>query len=286
MRHALWPVALALCLPAAGAAQGPGATRDEAAVTALMHEWIAALKQQDTAALRRIIAADFRVTTSDGHFLTREEDLSPITGGDLSFESASADSLHVRVFGRTAIVTGVAGFGVVYRGRRSAVRERFTEIFLKRRGRWQVVASQSTRLPSRDVPSAHVSTATVRAAIDDGNAQYIRAFGAGDAAGVAAVYAPDGSRFERNGVVLRGRDAIRADLTQFIERVGPVIVTIETSDFWVVNELAYETGRWSYTFTPPGQGRQRVGGRYVTIWRQQQDGGWRIFADIGLAEQS
>ena len=124
--------------------------------------------------------------------------------------------------------------------------------------------------------------AEVRKAIDAGNARYISAFKNGDAAGVAAVYDEDGARLSPKGVVLRGRKAIRDDLDKFIKQVGPVTVTIETSDLWLIDDTACETGKWSYTFTPPGRQQQTIGGRYVTTWRRQKDGAWKIALDLGL----
>ena len=122
----------------------------------------------------------------------------------------------------------------------------------------------------------------VMAAIERGNAEYIAAFAQPDAQAFARVYDPQGARFESDGRMIRGRDAIAADFTDFVNRVGPVTVTIKTDDLWVVDSTAYETGRWTYTYTPPGVPTRTIGGRYVTVWKKQPDGGWRITADMGV----
>lgn len=119
-------------------------------------------------------------------------------------------------------------------------------------------------------------------AIEQGNAEYIAAFAKPDAQAFARVYDPNGARFEPGGKMIRGRDAIAADFTQFVNRVGPVIVTIHTDDLWVMDDLAHETGRWTYTYSPEGVPTRTIGGRYVTVWRKQPDGGWRIYADMGV----
>lgn len=118
--------------------------------------------------------------------------------------------------------------------------------------------------------------------IEQGNAEYIAAFARPDAQAFARIYAPDGARFSPNGAMVRGRDAIAADFTDFVNRVGPVTVTIKTDDLWVMDDTAYETGRWTYTYTPQGVPRRTIGGRYVTVWKKQPDGGWRIYADMGV----
>lgn len=125
-------------------------------------------------------------------------------------------------------------------------------------------------------------TATVRRAIDAGNAAYIAAFKRADASALSQVYDPQGSRLNEGGVVVRGRRAIAADVGSLVSKVGPVRVTLDTKDLWLIDDNAYETGVWSYAFQPKGKGEQKIGGHYVTIWRRQSDGGWKIWADMGV----
>jgi uncharacterized protein (TIGR02246 family) len=122
----------------------------------------------------------------------------------------------------------------------------------------------------------------VRHGIDAGNAQYREAFLAMDARRLADVYDPKGSRLNGDGKVLRGRAAIAADVAAFVRQVGPVKVGLETAQAWLIDDTAYETGTWSYTFHPKDKPEQRIGGHYVTLWRRQPDGGWKIWADIGV----
>ena len=56
----------------------------------------------------------------------------------------------------------------------------------------------------------------------------------------------------------------------------------EPSEPILIDDTAYETGTWSYTYHPKNQQEQRIGGRYVTLWRRQPDGGWKIWADMGV----
>ena len=51
----------------------------------------------------------------------------------------------VRVYGPTAVLTGSAD--MVLRGQPDTIRLRYTLVYAKRDGRWQMVAWQSTRLP-------------------------------------------------------------------------------------------------------------------------------------------
>ena len=58
---------------------------------------------------------------------------------------------------------------------------------------------------------------------------------------------------------------------------------IDTEDLWVVDDLAYETGKYTYTYRLVGKEENHIGGHYVTVWKKQSDGGWRIAADMGVS---
>ena len=128
-------------------------------------------------------------------------------------------------------------------------------------------------------------SAEARKAIDKGNAQYIKAMKETDAAGLASLYAANGSRFHEKGKLSKGRDAIKADIEGLFKKTGPITVTIETQEVWVDDDRAYEAGKWSYTFKPKDKEQTREGGQYVTVWQKQKDGGWKIIADMAVPKE-
>jgi uncharacterized protein (TIGR02246 family) len=105
-----------------------------------------------------------------------------------------------------------------------------------------------TPVAAQTAPAAPKLTA-VRRAIDAGNAQYREAFLAMDAKRLADVYDPQGSRLGDQGQVVRGREAIAANIAAFVGRVGPVRVGLESAQVWLIDDMAYETGTWSYTYS-------------------------------------
>ena len=137
-------------------------------------------------------------------------------------------------------------------------------------------------LPAQAQETPPAALEAARHAIEQGYQQYIAGFAETDAGKVAAVYDSLGARLSDGGRVEQGRAAITAGLSRFFNRVGPVTVTVEVADLWLVDDLVYETGTWSYTYTPPGEAEKTAGGRYVTVWRKQSDGGWKMLADMGV----
>lgn len=146
------------------------------------------------------------------------------------------------------------------------------------------IGNESTRgTASLGDDSAERAAADPQRAIDLGNAAYVDGYARADAPAIALLYDQNGVRLGPGGVVVRGRNAIEEGIRQFLAEVGAVKVVVKTVDLWVIDELAYETGIWSYTFTRTGQSEaQTIGGRYVTIWKKQKDGAWRIAADMGV----
>jgi uncharacterized protein (TIGR02246 family) len=121
-------------------------SEDEREIRQVLADWLAALQRGDLVALERIIAEDYIITVG-GRQLGREEDLEPIRAGTLHFASATTDSVRVRVFGIAAVVTGIGAYRITMGEKSADVRERFTDVYVKRGGRWQPVASHSTPLP-------------------------------------------------------------------------------------------------------------------------------------------
>jgi uncharacterized protein (TIGR02246 family) len=121
-------------------------TADEKAVRAVLQEWLDALLHGDMKELERIIAPDYTITVNGGRVMNRDEDLEVVRNGRVRFQTATVDSVRVRMFGEAAVVTGIGRYTVTMGDKTSSIQERFTDVYAKREGRWQPVASQSTPL--------------------------------------------------------------------------------------------------------------------------------------------
>ena len=124
--------------------------------------------------------------------------------------------------------------------------------------------------------------AEVRKAIDKGNAQWIEAWDKADASLIASLFANDGVLLSRNGKFFKGPEQIFQRQKTVMEGAGKgVKATVTTVDLWLDGDLAYETGKYSYKFQEKGQPVTEEG-RYVTIWKRQSDGSWKIASDMGV----
>ncbi|HEY5883407.1 MAG TPA: DUF4440 domain-containing protein [Pyrinomonadaceae bacterium] len=127
--------------------QEPKNTKIEQEIRRLEREWFDSYISGDRAAFDRIVADDVVITYGNGRVGNKSEAMVEIkTAADSSY-SLTSDEIQVRVYGDTAVVTGRVTEKGTFNGRNVNSQSRYTDVWLRRNGRWQVVAAQNTRLP-------------------------------------------------------------------------------------------------------------------------------------------
>ena len=104
-----------------------------------------AVLKSDKAALDHLMTDDFKVVVMTGALYDKAAELA-LYRGDRKTEAWSADEMDIRVYGNTAVVIGRATVKDVLRGQRRDFRFRFTHVWVKRNGRWQIASRQATEL--------------------------------------------------------------------------------------------------------------------------------------------
>ncbi len=110
------------------------------------HRLAKALVERDLEAYNSLLAADWTTIDLAGRVLSKSQVLQELSSKDREIEAATIDDIKVKELGDVAVVTGRTVAAGSYRGQRSSVVLRFTDVFVKRDGRWQVVASQGTQV--------------------------------------------------------------------------------------------------------------------------------------------
>ena len=137
-------VALLAC--SYGSAQAPRSVEQE--LMALDQAFNDAQVKKDRATLDRLWADDYSYTHSNGSVMNKAQDIADTMSGDMTWTAARLDDVKVKVFGDVGIVTGRLTMRGTAKAYASGPR-RFTDIFVKRNGRWQLVGGQTTLLPSK-----------------------------------------------------------------------------------------------------------------------------------------
>ena len=142
-------LAVLAALPRATLAADPKRSADEKTLFQLETEWSAAVKANDLATLEKILAADWAALGPFGPF-TRAEMLADFKSGAQKVESITPPrDMKVRFFGDVAVVTGTHDEKSSYQGKDTSGRWVWTDVWVKRKGKWQAVASHNSLAASK-----------------------------------------------------------------------------------------------------------------------------------------
>ncbi|SRR5579871_1537440 len=132
--------------PVAKPASASASVSVEQTIMQLEREWGQAQIKKDFAAIDKIIANDWMGIDYDGNTFDKPTVLEHMKSGASTLESEDISGMKVRVFGNTAVVTGIDVEKSKDRGKDSSGKYVWTDVFVLRNGRWQVVATQSTKM--------------------------------------------------------------------------------------------------------------------------------------------
>jgi ketosteroid isomerase-like protein len=119
----------------------------EAALHETAERLIAAEQSGDTSTLMVILGADYHGYDPSGRPQDRETVLESYRRGNVRFDLLAASDLAFRIVGDVGLVAGVSRLRGHTAGERFDMVLRFLDVYAWREGRWELVASQDTRLP-------------------------------------------------------------------------------------------------------------------------------------------
>jgi len=141
-----------------------------------------------------------------------------------------------------------------------------------------------TKNPSPVAEAASERLAEANWAIDKGNAEWIEAWEKGNPEMVAAIFTDDAVMLSQGGKVFKGRQQILERQKAAMQSVTrPVKVSVITVKIWMDGDTAYETGKYKYEYAEKGKPITEEG-RYVTTWKRQDDGSWKLSMDMAVPE--
>jgi ketosteroid isomerase-like protein len=146
LRNATAAIACSITVLWIGAAQA-GDVED---VNAAEEARYAVMIAQDRGALAAILADEFIYHQPSGKVQNKAGYIEQITGGDVKINSAERYDIKINVYGDTATATGSTKVDVVLKGEPKLFDLRFLDVWVKRDGRWQIVARQSAyKVPAK-----------------------------------------------------------------------------------------------------------------------------------------
>lgn len=116
---------------------------DEQSIVRLFEDGDRALISADVAELQRVYAEDYLQYDEHGEPSTRSDLIEKLTSGKLRFLFMLSTGRKVRILNESvAVVHGSEQDQIEQDGKRLSVNHVYTDVVMKRDGRWQIVASQ------------------------------------------------------------------------------------------------------------------------------------------------
>jgi Domain of unknown function (DUF4440) len=100
----------------------------------------------DVATLEKLLAPELTYVHSSGVLDSKDAYIGAIKSGKTKYKSIAPEEVSARTFGDVSIVTGKAAIVLVSDGKDREIIVRYTDVWVKRDGRWQMVSWHSTRL--------------------------------------------------------------------------------------------------------------------------------------------
>lgn len=113
-------------------------------LVAIEASWSKAVVAKDSAAIGKIVAADWIGQNASGKAETKDKLLADMKSGVDSASAMTNHDVHVRIIGDIAIVQGADDEKSMHKGKDVSGTYTWTDIFQKRAGHWVAIASQST----------------------------------------------------------------------------------------------------------------------------------------------
>jgi ketosteroid isomerase-like protein len=108
-----------------------------------------AIVRNDLEGIGRLVADDWIIIDPNGEIVDRARFFNVIKSGALTHHMMESEDFRVRVYGDSAVVTGVTSTKGKFMGQEFSTQERATDVFVKRDRRWQCVLTHLTRLPNK-----------------------------------------------------------------------------------------------------------------------------------------
>ncbi len=114
----------------------------------LENDWQRAIERKDRAFLQNLFTSEYLATDPDGITFTKSQELANLYKPD-DVSSFVLSDFKVNVYCDTAVVTGRNT--MKFRGLAGKEEYRFTDVFVKRDGRWQAVASHLSSVAKKSL---------------------------------------------------------------------------------------------------------------------------------------
>jgi len=120
-----------------------------------------AILRNDIKALDLLMAPEYTAifNLTGGRVTTKADELAMDRPGARKVESWDPTDVNIRIYGDVGLVIGLAEVTDILKGERRHIRFRYTHVWVKRNGGWQLVHRHTTRVATLEGPAPPASLA-------------------------------------------------------------------------------------------------------------------------------
>jgi ketosteroid isomerase-like protein len=114
---------------------------------AIEQQWLDAYMKSDPSVIKNLEAEDYTIVGPDGAISTKAQDVKSVTNKTFVLKTATMSDYKCRMIGdNAAVVTSMLKMSGTDEGKEFSGDFRGTDVFEKKDGKWQAVASQLTKV--------------------------------------------------------------------------------------------------------------------------------------------
>jgi hypothetical protein len=143
MKRFLIVTFLAVAMPLLACVQAAdknSSSKAEEEIMKLEDQWVQSRAIKDPTVTKDLLSDDFLGANIAGRAMNKQQQIDAVTAGTLFAGKAEMTDRKLRIYGDTAVSTGVVT-GVI-----GADKSRYIRVFVKRNNKWRLVAAQGTRV--------------------------------------------------------------------------------------------------------------------------------------------
>ncbi len=132
-------------------------------------------------------------------------------------------------------------------------------------------------------PAPRIDLEAAQSSLKEADRAWAEAYAASDdpADAFVSMLADDAYLLAPDAPLARGKEAIRSIIADLEARPGfSVSWEATAADVGSAGDIGYTIGTYRMEMTNPDGEPIRIDGKYLTVWKKQPDGNWRVVADM------
>ena len=261
----------------------------ETEIRKIENSWAQVAVSGDPSVIAHIFADDFVGVAPDGVHYTKQGFIDDTKAHPLGFTSTKMVEMKVRFEGNVAVAQGHETFA-----RKDGERGRFvwTDVLVRRDGRWQLIAAQDAMVPDTaqttgvGLFAGSTPKEQAREGIDKTRNEYVAAWKEANASKIVQLYTETALVMYPNQPALTGRGAIGDYFEGLFAECPKNEFELTSLEIEIAGQWAFDRGTYRWKGVPragaePAEDR----GKYLVVLQKQANGEWKVARDMDNSDR-